>query len=109
VSLHNSGGELCLYTIQRGECLSTEFRRGIVSLHNSGGELSLYTIQGGIVSVHDSGGELSLYTIQGRDCFSLQYLGVFFCRSSAVPVKEFVPIIELKFWVPAALLFPGMC
>jgi len=98
--------------IQGENCVSTQFRGGNVSLHNSGGELSLYIstqFRGGNVTLHDSGGEMSLYTIHGRDCFSLQYLGVFFCRSSAVPVKEFVPIIELKFWVPAALLFPGMC
>jgi hypothetical protein len=55
VSLHNSGGELFLYTIQGENCVSLQFvlhvnlQGGtIVSLHNSGGE-SLYTIQGGIV------------------------------------------------------------
>jgi hypothetical protein len=66
VSLHNSGGELCLYTIQGDNCASTQFRGIIVSLHNSGGELCLYTIQ-------------------GRDCSSLQYLGVFHVDLQAVP------------------------
>jgi hypothetical protein len=54
-----------------------------VSLYNLG--VLHVDLQGGtIVSLHNSGGELSLYTIQGGNCV-------------------------LKIWVPAALLFPGMC
>jgi hypothetical protein len=83
VSLHNSGGELCLYTIQGENCFSTQFRGRIVSPYNLG--VLHVDLQGGtIVSLHNSGGELSLYTIQGGNCV-------------------------LKIWVPAALLFPGMC
>ncbi len=83
VSLHNSGGELCLYTIQGENCFSTQFRGRTVSPYNLG--VLHVNLQGGtLVSLHNSGGELSLYTIQGGNC-------------------------ALKIWVPAALLFPGMC
>ncbi len=83
VSLHNSGGELCLYTIQGENCFLTQFRERIVSPYNLG--VLDVDLQGGtIVSLHNSGGGLSLYTSQGGNRVFL-------------------------IWVPAALLFPGMC
>jgi hypothetical protein len=55
VSLHNSGGELCLYTIQGENCFSTQFRGRIVSPYNLG--VLHVNLQGGkVVNLHNSGG-----------------------------------------------------
>ncbi len=65
MSLHNSGGELFLYTIQGENCVSQQF--GCSSCRSTRGYNCLsIQFRGGIVSLHNSGGELCIKNLGSR-------------------------------------------